>query len=75
MPEGAFFRDLALLLIAGGLLITALAGPRISGTATFHLFAEFGVVLLMFALGVEFSLCELWKVRALALIGAPGASG
>lgn len=57
--------------IAGGLLITALAGPRISGTATFHLFAEFGVVLLMFALGVEFSLRELWKVRALALIGAP----
>ncbi len=57
--------------IAGGLLITALAGPRISGTATFHLFAEFGVVLLMFALGVEFSLRELWKVRALAAIGAP----
>ncbi|MDI6772229.1 MAG: cation:proton antiporter [bacterium] len=57
--------------IAGGLLITAIAGPRISGTATFHLFAEFGVVLLMFALGVEFSLRELWKVRALALIGAP----
>ncbi len=57
--------------IVGGLLITALAGPRISGTATFHLFAEFGVVLLMFALGVEFSLRELWKVRALAAIGAP----
>lgn len=57
--------------IVGGLLITALAGPRISGTATFHLFAEFGVVLLMFALGIEFSLRELWKVRALAFIGAP----
>lgn len=57
--------------IVGGLLVTALAGPRISDTATFYLFAEFGVVLLMFALGVEFSLRELWKVRALALIGAP----
>ncbi|MDQ7839501.1 MAG: cation:proton antiporter [bacterium] len=57
--------------IVGGLLITALAGPRISGTATFHLFAEFGVVLLMFALGVEFSLRELWRVRALAFFGAP----
>ncbi|MBM3470209.1 MAG: hypothetical protein FJX73_05390 [Armatimonadetes bacterium] len=57
--------------IVGGLLITAIAGPRISDTATFHLFAEFGVVLLMFALGVEFSLRELWKVRALAFLGAP----
>lgn len=57
--------------IAGGLLITALAGPVISGSATFHLFAEFGVVLLMFALGIEFSLRELWKVRALAAVGAP----
>lgn len=57
--------------IVGGLLITSLAGPMVSGASTFHLFAEFGVVLLMFALGVEFSLRELWKVRALAVIGAP----
>ncbi|MDR7418276.1 MAG: cation:proton antiporter [Armatimonadota bacterium] len=92
MAEGAFARDLALLLVAavvggglaqwlrqpafvgyilGGLLITALAGPAVAAAGTFTRFAEFGVLLLMFSLGVEFSLRELWRVRVFALIGAP----
>lgn len=92
MADGAFFRDLALLLgaavaggalaqalrqpafvgyILGGLLLGTLAGPAVAETGTFRLFAELGVVLLMLALGIEFSLRELWRVRALALVGAP----
>jgi CPA2 family monovalent cation:H+ antiporter-2 len=57
--------------ILGGLLITAVTGPTIAASGMFEGFAEFGVVLLMFALGIEFSLRELFRVRALALIGAP----
>jgi CPA2 family monovalent cation:H+ antiporter-2 len=57
--------------ILGGLLVTALAGPAVSAGGTFELFAELGVVLLMFSLGVEFSLRELWRVRGLAVVGAP----
>jgi CPA2 family monovalent cation:H+ antiporter-2 len=57
--------------ILGGLLVTALAGPAVSAATTFERFAELGVVLLMFSLGVEFSLRELWRVRGLAVVGAP----
>ncbi|MDR7453947.1 MAG: cation:proton antiporter, partial [Armatimonadota bacterium] len=57
--------------ILGGLVVTALTGPAVSAAGTFELFAELGVVLLMFALGVEFSLRELWRVRGLAVLGAP----
>ncbi len=57
--------------IVGGLVVTATLGPAAGAPDTFRLFAEFGVVLLMFALGVEFSLRELWRVRALAGAGAP----
>lgn len=57
--------------IVGGLAVTALAGPTAAETGAVRLLAEFGVVLLMFTLGVEFSLRDLWRVRGLALIGAP----
>jgi CPA2 family monovalent cation:H+ antiporter-2 len=92
VAEGAFFRDLALLLVAavmggglaqvlrqpafvgyiiGGLLVTALAGPPVAAAGTFERFAELGVVLLMFSLGMEFSLRALWRLRLMALVGAP----
>ncbi len=57
--------------ILGGLAVTSLAGRGVAAAGTFHLFAEFGVVLLMFSLGVEFSLRELWRVRGLAVVGVP----
>jgi CPA2 family monovalent cation:H+ antiporter-2 len=57
--------------ILGGLVVTALAGPAVSAGGTFELFAELGVVLLMFSLGVEFSLREMWRIRGLAVVGAP----
>ncbi len=55
--------------ILGGLLVTALTGPTAGTPASFERFAGFGVVMLMFSLGVEFSLRELWRVRALAVAG------
>jgi monovalent cation:H+ antiporter-2, CPA2 family len=38
---------------------------------TFEVFAEVGVVLLMFSTGVEFSIPDLMRVKWVALIGAP----
>lgn len=57
--------------ILAGLAVTAVAGPSAAETGAFRLLAEFGVVLLMFALGLEFSLRDLWRVRGLAFLGAP----
>lgn len=57
--------------ILGGLLVTALAGPAIGAAGTFESAAEFGVVLLMFSLGVEFSLREMTRIGAIAVLGAP----
>jgi CPA2 family monovalent cation:H+ antiporter-2 len=38
---------------------------------TFEVFAEVGVVLLMFSIGVEFSIPDLIRVKWVALVGAP----
>src|SRR5256885_5810568 len=50
-------QPLILGYVAGGLMVSPLTpGPSISDVHTFELFAEIGVVLLMFSLGIEFSL-------------------
>src|SRR5215470_19923699 len=47
-------------------------GPPISDTNHhFEVFAEIGVVLLMFSIGLEFSLRDLLRVRWVALVGGP----
>jgi predicted Kef-type K+ transport protein len=38
---------------------------------TFEIMAEIGVILLMFSVGIEFSIPELLKVKWVALLGAP----
>jgi monovalent cation:H+ antiporter-2, CPA2 family len=38
---------------------------------TFEVLAEVGVVLLMFSIGVEFSIPELMRVKSVALVGGP----
>ncbi|MBI2198217.1 MAG: cation:proton antiporter [Candidatus Rokubacteria bacterium] len=38
---------------------------------TFELFAEIGVILLMFSVGIEFSLRELREVKWVAILGGP----
>ncbi len=58
--------------ILGGILVSPFTpGPQVSNPQAFETFADIGVVLLMFSIGVEFSLQELIRVRKVALVGAP----
>ncbi|MCG8348283.1 MAG: cation:proton antiporter [Chloroflexales bacterium] len=63
-------------LIIGYILAGILVGPYTGGVTVteihdIELLAEIGVALLLFALGLEFSLKELQAVHQVALIGAP----
>src|SRR2546425_1257385 len=65
-------QPLILGYVLGGVLISPLTpGPSVSDIHTFELFAEIGVVLLMFSVGIEFSLQDLLRVKWVALLGAP----
>jgi monovalent cation:H+ antiporter-2, CPA2 family len=65
-------QPLILGYVAGGILIGPFTpGPTVSDVHTFELFAEIGVVLLMFSIGIEFSLRDLARVRWVALLGGP----
>jgi K+:H+ antiporter len=65
-------QPLILGYVAGGILIGPFTpGPTVSDVHTFELFAEIGVILLMFSIGIEFSLRELARVRWVALLGGP----
>jgi CPA2 family monovalent cation:H+ antiporter-2 len=63
---------LILGFILGGIVISPFTpGPQLSDLHTFEVFAEVGVVLLMFSIGVEFSIPDLLRVKWVALVGAP----
>jgi CPA2 family monovalent cation:H+ antiporter-2 len=65
-------QPLILGYVVGGIIISPLTpGPSVSDLHTFELFAEIGVVLLMFSIGIEFSLRDLARVRWVALVGGP----
>jgi CPA2 family monovalent cation:H+ antiporter-2 len=65
-------QPLILGYVVGGVLIGPFTpGPVVSNLHTFELFAEVGVVLLMFSIGIEFSLRDLLRVRWVALLGGP----
>ncbi len=65
-------QPLILGYVAGGILIGPFTpGPTVSDVHTFELFAEIGVVLLMFCIGIEFSLRDLARVRWVAFVGGP----
>src|SRR5437016_2560100 len=65
-------QPLILGYVAGGLLVSPWTpGPSVSDVHTFELFAEIGVVLLMFSIGIEFSLKDLMPVKWVALGGGP----
>jgi CPA2 family monovalent cation:H+ antiporter-2 len=70
---GALFYRLKQPVIIGYLIGGLLVGPYalgfVSDVHTIEMFAEIGVALLMFALGVEFSLRELKPVYKVAVIG------
>jgi len=58
-------------IVAGIVLGPLTGGAFISAPHDVELLAEVGVALLLFALGIEFSLKELAPVRRIALIGTP----
>ena len=63
---------LILGFVVGGIVISPLTpGPHLSDVHTFEVFAEVGVVLLMFSIGVEFSIPDLMRVKWVALVGGP----
>jgi CPA2 family monovalent cation:H+ antiporter-2 len=63
---------LILGFVLGGIAISPFTpGPHVSDLHTFEVFAEVGVVLLMFSIGVEFSIPDLIRVKWVALAGAP----
>lgn len=65
-------QPLILGYVLGGIFISPLTpGPAISDVHTFELFAEIGVVLLMFSIGIEFSLRDLLREKWVALLGGP----
>ena len=58
--------------VLAGILISPLTpGPSVSDLRTLELFAEIGVVLLMFSIGLQFSVKELLHAKWLALVGGP----
>lgn len=58
--------------VFAGLVVSPLTpGPRVHDIHQFETMAEIGVILLMFSVGIEFSIPELLRVRWVALAGAP----
>jgi len=73
---GLIAQQLKQPLILGYILAGVMVGPFTGGITVveihdIELLAEIGVALLLFALGLEFSLKELRPVRHIALIGTP----
>jgi CPA2 family monovalent cation:H+ antiporter-2 len=65
-------QPLVLGYVLGGILIGPFTpGPVISDVHTFELFAEIGIVLLMFSIGIEFSFNDLMQVKWVAIAGGP----
>lgn len=63
---------LILGFVFGGIAISPFTpGPHLSDLHSFEVFADVGVVLLMFSIGVEFSIRDLMRVKWVALIGGP----
>jgi len=65
-------QPLILGYVFAGLILSPLTpGPRVHDVHTFEIMAEVGVILLMFSIGIEFSIPELLRVKWVALVGAP----
>ena len=58
-------------ILGGVVLSPSTPGPYLSNLHSFEVFAEVGVVLLMFSIGVDFSIPDLMRVKWAALVGAP----
>ena len=65
-------QPLILGYVFAGLILNPLTpGPRVHDVHIFEVMAEVGVILLMFSVGIEFSIPALLRVKWVALIGAP----
>jgi CPA2 family monovalent cation:H+ antiporter-2 len=63
-------QPLILGYVLGGILISPFTpGPFVSEVHTFELFAEIGVILLMFFIGAEFSPRELLRLKWVGFVG------
>jgi CPA2 family monovalent cation:H+ antiporter-2 len=73
---GAFARRIGLPTIVGFLCAGVVVGPYTPGyvgnAQIAEQFAEIGIILLMFGVGLKFSIQDLWAVRGVALPGALG---
>jgi CPA2 family monovalent cation:H+ antiporter-2 len=74
--NGLLMQRLGQPLILGYILTGIILGPHTGGLTVsqirdIELLAEIGVALLLFALGLEFSLKDLKPVKKIALIGTP----
>ena len=58
-------------VLAGVLVGPFTPGPTLADVHTLELMAEIGVILLMYSIGIEFSLRELAKIKWVALLGGP----
>jgi K+:H+ antiporter len=67
-----FRQPILLGYVLAGLILSPLTpGPHVHDVGIFETMAEIGVILLMFSVGIEFSIPELLKVKWVALLGAP----
>jgi CPA2 family monovalent cation:H+ antiporter-2 len=58
--------------VLGGIIVGPFTpGPTLSDIHNLELFAEIGVILLMYSIGMEFSFRDLLQVKWVALIGGP----
>jgi CPA2 family monovalent cation:H+ antiporter-2 len=65
-------QPLILGYVAGGILVGPFTpGPKVSQVHVLELVAEVGVILLMYSIGIEFSIRDLLRVKWVALIGGP----
>src|SRR4051794_11683274 len=65
-------QPLILGYVLSGILIGPFTpGPTVSDVHALELLAEVGVILLMYSIGIEFSLRDLWQVKWVAIIGGP----
>jgi CPA2 family monovalent cation:H+ antiporter-2 len=74
LAGGLVARRLGLPTIVGYMLAGVALGPVTPGfqgdPEAIHQLAEFGVILLMFGVGLRFSFHELWQVKDIAIPGA-----
>lgn len=67
-----FRQPILLGYVLAGLILSPLTpGPHVHDVQVFETIAEIGVILLMFYVGIEFSIPDLLKVKWVALCGAP----